>query len=155
MQQTEKIIDEKIQGKALVTEHKKGNTKKLFIESYGCQMNMNDSEIVAAILSEQGFNTTQHLEDADLVLVNTCSIREKAETTVRNRLKKYNAAKKVNPTMNMANQNIMYCRSLYGDNFALLFFSSFDPTGVFCRRFAMIRTAAIRQVIPSTQNSPL
>ena len=67
MEQIEKVIDEKIQGKALLTEHKEGNTKKLFIESYGCQMNMNDSEIVAAILSEQGFNTTQSLDDADLV----------------------------------------------------------------------------------------
>ncbi|WP_408046241.1 tRNA (N6-isopentenyl adenosine(37)-C2)-methylthiotransferase MiaB [Tenacibaculum crassostreae] len=99
MEHVEKIIDEKQQGKALVTEHKEGNNKKLFIESYGCQMNMNDSEIVASILAEQGFNTTQSLEDADLVLVNTCSIREKAETTVRNRLQKYNAVKKVNPTM--------------------------------------------------------
>ncbi len=99
MREVEKVIDEKKQGKALLTEHKKENTKKLFIESYGCQMNMNDSEIVAAILSEQGFNTTQSLEDADLVLVNTCSIREKAETTVRNRLKKYNHAKKHNPKM--------------------------------------------------------
>lgn len=99
MEQIEKVIDEKIQGKALVTENKEGNTKKLFIESYGCQMNMNDSEIVAAILSEQGFNTTQSLEDADLVLVNTCSIREKAEQTVRNRLQKYNHAKKRNPKM--------------------------------------------------------
>ena len=99
MKQIEKVIDEKIQGKALVTENKEGNSKKLFIESYGCQMNMNDSEIVASILSEQGFNTTQSIEDADLVLVNTCSIREKAETTVRNRLKKYNAVKKINPTM--------------------------------------------------------
>ncbi len=99
MEHVEKVIDEKKQGKALVTEHKEGNSKKLFIESYGCQMNMNDSEIVASILAEQGFNTTQNLEDADLVLVNTCSIREKAETTVRNRLQKYNAVKKTNPTM--------------------------------------------------------
>ncbi|WP_425657460.1 tRNA (N6-isopentenyl adenosine(37)-C2)-methylthiotransferase MiaB [Tenacibaculum ascidiaceicola] len=99
MEHIEKVIDEKKQGKALVTEHKEGNSKKLFIESYGCQMNMNDSEIVASILAEQGFNTTQNLEDADLVLVNTCSIREKAETTVRNRLQKYNAVKKTNPTM--------------------------------------------------------
>lgn len=99
MEQIEKVIDEKIQGKPLLTEQKDGNSKKLFIESYGCQMNMNDSEIVASILAEQGFNTTQNLEDADLVLVNTCSIREKAETTVRNRLKKYNAVKKVNPKM--------------------------------------------------------
>ncbi len=99
MEHVEKVIDEKKQGKALITEQKEGNSKKLFIESYGCQMNMNDSEIVASILSEQGFNTTQNLEDADLVLVNTCSIREKAETTVRNRLKKYNKVKQVNPKM--------------------------------------------------------
>ena len=99
MEYVEKVIDEKIQGKALVTENKKQNTKKLFIESYGCQMNMNDSEIVAAILDKEGYNTTQILEEADLVLVNTCSIREKAETTVRKRLQKYNAVKKVNKTM--------------------------------------------------------
>ncbi|OSY87361.1 (dimethylallyl)adenosine tRNA methylthiotransferase [Tenacibaculum holothuriorum] len=99
MEQVEKVIDEKIQGKPLLTEKKEGNSKKLFIESYGCQMNMNDSEIVASILSEEGFNTTNNMEEADLVLVNTCSIREKAETTVRNRLKKYNAVKKVNPKM--------------------------------------------------------
>ena len=95
----EKIIDEKKQGETLSIINKKENTRKVFIESYGCQMNMNDSEIVASILAEQGFNTTQSLEDADLVLVNTCSIREKAETTVRNRLKKYNAVKKVNSKM--------------------------------------------------------
>jgi len=94
MEHVEKIIDEKIQGKALVTDHKKENTKKLFIESFGCQMNMNDSEIVASILDKQGYNTTQILEEADLVLVNTCSIREKAETTVRKRLQKYNRVKR-------------------------------------------------------------
>jgi tRNA-2-methylthio-N6-dimethylallyladenosine synthase len=99
MEYAEKIIDEKIQGKALVTKNKKQNTKKLFIESYGCQMNMNDSEIVAAILDKEGYNTTQILEEADLVLVNTCSIREKAETTVRKRLQKYNAVKKENKNM--------------------------------------------------------
>ncbi|MDG2194660.1 MAG: tRNA (N6-isopentenyl adenosine(37)-C2)-methylthiotransferase MiaB [Polaribacter sp.] len=99
MEQIEKIIDETLQGKPLVMDCKSKNSKKLFIESYGCQMNMNDSEIVASILAEQGFNTTQNLEDADLVLVNTCSIREKAEQTVRKRLEKYNAVKKINPTM--------------------------------------------------------
>jgi len=99
MEQIEKVIDEDLQGKALVKENKPQNTKKLFIESYGCQMNMNDSEIVASILAEQGFNTTQLLEEADLVLVNTCSIREKAELTVRKRLEKYNAVKKINPKM--------------------------------------------------------
>lgn len=95
----EKYIDEKIQGSALLTISKKENIKKLYIESYGCQMNVNDSEIVASILSDLGYNTTSHLEDADLVLVNTCSIREKAELTVRKRLEKFNSIKKINPTM--------------------------------------------------------
>ena len=79
----EKIIDENKQGEALVLEPQAANSKKLFIESYGCQMNFSDSEIVASILAKEGYNTTQQLEDADLVLVNTCSIRDKAEQTVR------------------------------------------------------------------------
>ena len=95
----EKIIDENKQGESLIMNKKEGNQRKLFIESYGCQMNFSDSEIVASILQEEGFNTTQNLEDADLVLVNTCSIRDKAEQTVRKRLEKYNAVKKINPTM--------------------------------------------------------
>ncbi len=96
---SENIIEEKKQGQALVTSNKNGNNKKLFIESYGCQMNLNDSEIVASILAEEGFNTTPHLEEADLVLVNTCSIREKAEQTIRKRLQKYNKIRKINPKM--------------------------------------------------------
>ena len=96
----EKIIDENKQGEHLLTIHKKGNSRKLFIESYGCQMNFSDSEIVASILAKEGFNTTQKLEEADLVLVNTCSIRDKAEQTVRKRLEKYNAVKRdLNPKM--------------------------------------------------------
>lgn len=95
----EKTIDEKKQGNALVLEHKEKNTKKLFIESYGCAMNFSDSEIVASILDKEGYNTTTKLEDADLVLVNTCSIRDKAEQTVRKRLEKYNAVKRINPKM--------------------------------------------------------
>jgi len=96
---SENIIEEKKQGEALVTEKINGNTKLLFIESYGCQMNLNDSEIVASILANEGFNTTPNLEDADLVLVNTCSIREKAEQTIRKRLQKYNRVRRVNPNM--------------------------------------------------------
>lgn len=96
---SEKTIEEKKQGQALLTIEKAGNSKKLYIESYGCQMNLNDSEIVASILSDQGYNTTHLLEEADLVLVNTCSIREKAEQTVRKRLEKYNAVKSINPAM--------------------------------------------------------
>lgn len=96
----EKIIDEKKQGELLVLKQKEGNERKLFIESYGCAMNFSDSEIVASILSDEGFNTTQKLEEADLVLVNTCSIRDKAEQTIRKRLEKYNAVKREhNPKM--------------------------------------------------------
>lgn len=95
----EKIIEENKQGTTLVLEQNSNNSKKLFIESYGCQMNFSDSEIVASILANEGYNTTQNLEEADLVLVNTCSIRDKAEQTVRKRLEKYNAVKKINPSM--------------------------------------------------------
>ena len=96
---SENIIEEKKQGQALVTNNVAGNSKKLFIESYGCQMNLNDSEIVASILAKEGFNTTPLLEEADLVLVNTCSIREKAEQTIRKRLQKYNKVRRINPNM--------------------------------------------------------
>ena len=95
----EKIIDESKQGDALVLNQKKENNKKLFIESYGCSMNFSDSEIVASILDKEGYNTTNKLEEADLVLVNTCSIRDKAEQTVRKRLEKYNAVKRTNTKM--------------------------------------------------------
>src|SRR5690606_22756715 len=96
----EKIIEESQQGDTLVLEQKSQNTKKLYIESYGCAMNFSDSEVVASILADGGYNTTDKLEEADLVLVNTCSIRDKAEQTVRKRLEKYNAVKRrVNPKM--------------------------------------------------------
>ncbi|UYQ91077.1 tRNA (N6-isopentenyl adenosine(37)-C2)-methylthiotransferase MiaB [Chitinophaga horti] len=72
-------------------------TKKFYIESYGCQMNFNDSEIVASILQEEGFGATRNYEEADLVLLNTCSIREKAEQTVRKRLSEFRRIKDANP----------------------------------------------------------
>lgn len=93
----EKTIDETKQGTTLKLENSVQNGRKLFIESYGCAMNFSDSEIVASILAKEGFNTTQTLADADLVLVNTCSIRDKAEQTIRKRLTEYNAAKKLRP----------------------------------------------------------
>ena len=89
----EKKIDEAQQGNTLVLEHKPENIKKLYIESYGCAMNFSDSEIVASILTNEGYNTTNIIEEADLVLVNTCSIRDKAEQTVRKRLEKFNLNK--------------------------------------------------------------
>lgn len=74
-------------------------TKKLYIESYGCQMNFSDSEIVASILGDAGYQTTNELDEADLVLVNTCSIRDKAEQTVRNRLATFQQVKNNNPKL--------------------------------------------------------
>ncbi|MBW3128573.1 tRNA (N6-isopentenyl adenosine(37)-C2)-methylthiotransferase MiaB [Hymenobacter profundi] len=76
-----------------------GRQRKLYIESYGCQMNFSDSEIVSSILFNEGFDTTDDLAGADLVLLNTCSIREKAEQTVRMRLKQINSHKKRRPGM--------------------------------------------------------
>ena len=70
----------------------KGN-RKMYIESYGCQMNFSDSEIITSILAKEGFSKTNDITIADLVFVNTCSIREKAELTVRKRLEFYNSIK--------------------------------------------------------------
>jgi tRNA-2-methylthio-N6-dimethylallyladenosine synthase len=76
-----------------------GNSRKLYIESYGCQMNYSDSEIVTSILYKHGFDTTADLTKADVVFLNTCSIREKAEQTVRMRLSQINSQKKKKPGM--------------------------------------------------------
>lgn len=76
-----------------------GKKRKLYIESYGCQMNFSDSEIVSAIMQEQGFDTTSNLENADVVFLNTCSIRENAEQKVRTRLSQINLVKKKKPEM--------------------------------------------------------
>ena len=73
------------------TEH--GSNKKLYIQSYGCQMNFSDSEIVASILKKEGYKTTQNPHEANLILINTCSIREKAEQTVRKRIKEFKKQK--------------------------------------------------------------
>ena len=73
------------------------SAKRFYMESYGCQMNFADSEIVASVLSDAGFVPTRDMEEADLILINTCSIREKAEETVRKRLKEFNKVKKHKP----------------------------------------------------------
>jgi len=93
--------DESRQGEALLLEgdRAKQNGRKLYIESYGCQMNFADSEIVASILLDQGFETTGDYKNADVVFINTCSIRENAEQRVRNRLKEFESAKAKNPGM--------------------------------------------------------
>ena len=76
-----------------------GKSRKLYIESYGCQMNFSDSEIVASILQKEGYDTTSEVEFADVVFLNTCSIREKAEQTVRNRLHHFSGLKKKKPEL--------------------------------------------------------
>src|SRR6195952_5084059 len=92
---TAKVHDELRQGEAFAPFAVEPNIfkKKFYIESYGCAMNFADSEIVASILSNEGFGATKNFEEADLVLVNTCSIREKAEATVRKRLTEFKKAK--------------------------------------------------------------
>src|SRR4029450_5864302 len=72
-------------------------SKRFYIESYGCQMNFSDSEIVASILNDKGFGATRNYEEADLVLINTCSIREKAEQTIRKRLTEFKRLKQNRP----------------------------------------------------------
>ena len=95
-----KEIDESKQGDALSIPTSDKSTKKMYLESYGCQMNFSDSEIVASILTKEGFSTTQDITKADVVFVNTCSVREKAEQTVRKRLEFYNSIKRDrNPKM--------------------------------------------------------
>jgi len=96
-----KVHDEERQGEAYQSPvaGKKEFRKKFYIESYGCQMNFSDSEIVASILNDNGFGATGNYAEADLVLLNTCSIREKAEQTVRNRLHLFRQVKESRPGM--------------------------------------------------------
>jgi tRNA A37 methylthiotransferase MiaB/very-short-patch-repair endonuclease len=96
----DKTHDESRQGEALLLGPTgKNNGRKLYIESYGCAMNFSDSEIVASILLEKGFETTSDYNNADVIFINTCSIRENAEQRVRNRLKEFTVAKVKNPGM--------------------------------------------------------
>ncbi len=98
-----KAVDETKQGQVFYKENpaatgsSEGNGKHFYIESYGCQMNFSDSEIVASILAEAGYRPTRSLEMSDLILVNTCSIREKAEETVRQRLNVFAKIKRQRP----------------------------------------------------------
>jgi tRNA-2-methylthio-N6-dimethylallyladenosine synthase len=95
-----KTHDEERQGEALIVDGPKvRNGRKLYIESYGCQMNFADSEIVASILFDQGFETTGNYKEADVVFINTCSIRENAEQRVRNRLSQFGVEKRRNPKL--------------------------------------------------------
>ena len=95
-----KVIDESRQGEALILGKNANNSgKKLYIESYGCAMNFADSEVVASILAKDGFQTTNNFEEADVILLNTCSIRENAEIRVRKRLHDFKKQKKSQPEL--------------------------------------------------------
>jgi tRNA-2-methylthio-N6-dimethylallyladenosine synthase len=95
-----KVIEEDKQGEAtMVATNENSTGKKLYLESYGCQMNFSDSEVVASIMSNEGYDTTRNLDEADVILINTCSIRENAETRVRNRLTDFKKRKEDNPEL--------------------------------------------------------
>jgi tRNA-2-methylthio-N6-dimethylallyladenosine synthase len=94
-----KVIDESRQGEAVVVETANSSGKKLYVESYGCQMNFSDSEVVASIMTKEGYTTTRNVDEADVVLINTCSIRENAEQRVRNRLTEFKHKKDQNPDL--------------------------------------------------------
>jgi tRNA-2-methylthio-N6-dimethylallyladenosine synthase len=96
-----KVHDEKKQGQVYAPFENDPNKyqRSFYIESYGCQMNFSDSEIVASILAGEGFGATRNFEEADLILLNTCSIREKAEQTVRKRLTEFRKLKKGRPAI--------------------------------------------------------
>jgi tRNA-2-methylthio-N6-dimethylallyladenosine synthase len=94
-----KVIDENRQGEVLTLQNEKkiksnGEVKKFYIESYGCQMNFADSEVVASILNTAGFDSTAEFTDADLILINTCAIRDNAEQRIRKRLQTLQSVKK-------------------------------------------------------------
>ncbi len=89
-------LGEEKQGEVYLAERKEEFAKRYYIESYGCAMNFADTEIVASILTKEGYGPTEEMDGADLLLINTCSIREKAEDTVRKRLKIFNKAKRAN-----------------------------------------------------------
>lgn len=95
---TTQMLTEDRQGEIYAdTLEKKPSQKYYYIESYGCAMNFSDSEIVASILQQEGFGSTASIDEADLILINTCSIREKAEDTVRQRLREFDKVKHEHP----------------------------------------------------------
>src|SRR5213595_1514169 len=98
-----KLHDESRQGEYFSTPDvaysSKPPSRKFYIETYGCAMNFSDTEIIASVLTKEGFSSTSNHLDADLVLINTCSIRENAEQKVRNRLADFRKVKRAKPEL--------------------------------------------------------
>jgi tRNA-2-methylthio-N6-dimethylallyladenosine synthase len=88
------ILDQEDLDRARVVANEADGSRNVYIETYGCQMNVSDSEIVASILSEGGFGLTSDPLEADVVLLNTCAIRENAEQKVRHRLDYFRSKKR-------------------------------------------------------------
>ena len=99
IQDIEKTIDESKQGSVFYNDYQIDGEKLFYIESYGCQMNFSDSEIVASVLAEHSYAPTRDIQKADLILINTCSIRENAEENVRKRLRAFDKVKQNNPSV--------------------------------------------------------
>lgn len=99
--ESNKVIDESRQGEVLVkdTESKNPAARKLYLESYGCAMNFSDSEIIASIMAKSGFQTTNTTDDADVIFLNTCAIRENAELRIWQRLRNFRRQKKQKPDL--------------------------------------------------------
>ena len=99
MLHTTKEHDESRQGEVLLLDGKQKapNGRKVYIESYGCAMNFSDSEIVASVMVDMGFETVGTYKEADVIFINTCSIRDNAEQRVRNRLREFGSIKKHKP----------------------------------------------------------
>ena len=98
-QHADALLSEEMQGSPIVVPTQPLHSKKLYLESYGCQMNFSDSEIVASILDQAGYATTRNEEEADLILLNTCAIRDNAEQRVLKRLTQFKQAKRKRPEL--------------------------------------------------------
>ena len=112
------MLEESRQGEALMLNPDNGtkSAKKLYIESYGCQMNFSDSEIVASVLGNEGYSTTTNMDEADLIFLNTCSIRDKAEETIRQAISEwlpYVILNEVNVFQDENNQNKVFVQIEY------------------------------------------
>ncbi len=93
------LLEESRQGEVLLLDDDKPHLRKLYLESYGCAMNFSDSEIVASIMNGNGFSTTNNIDEADVIFLNTCAIRDNAETKIWTRLRDFKSAKKNNPDL--------------------------------------------------------
>src|ERR1035441_2704222 len=105
------LLEESRQGEVLLLDDEKPQARKLYLESYGCAMNFSDSEIVASIMNEDGFSTTNNINEADVIFLNTCAIRDNAETRIWTRLRDFKSAKRNNPDRSEERRVGKECRS--------------------------------------------